>query len=389
MKYVQMSTAPLTRRHWLMLTGAALTGCGGGGDLLGALPGTGGTGTPMFSQGTISGFGSVIINGIKFDDSLASVRVDGVSVGTDVLRLGMVAGVRGERNAADAGLGTASSIEVWSIAQGLVTRVGANSDFDVMGMTIQTDANTSLDGVSSLTALAVGQFVTVWGLQAGGDAAQWMASRVAVQADGGAVRVSTGLVKHSDETGTTTVNRWKLVGTVGASLQEEQLVRVQGTPGADQSLNLSDAKVLSSGFDENQQGNAEVEGVVTSVPSGMRFTLGSITVDASAPALATVLGQLSVGRRVEVYGQWSGTVLAASAIKYESVQNKPVELNGRIEQLTSVSNFVIRGQRCDASGITLGSSTAAGLKVGVRVKVTGSKAGDVLTVASLTLVGNQ
>ena len=90
----------LTRRHWLALAASAVSGCGGGGDSTTAslLPGTGGTGV-IYSQGSISGFGSVIVNGIKFDDTVATVQIDGIPLRSADLRLGMVAGVQGERGA--------------------------------------------------------------------------------------------------------------------------------------------------------------------------------------------------------------------------------------------------------------------------------------------------
>ena len=68
----------LTRRHWLVLAASAVSGCGGGSASTTASlsPGTGGTGS-VYTQGSISGFGSVIVNGIKFDDLQATVQMDG------------------------------------------------------------------------------------------------------------------------------------------------------------------------------------------------------------------------------------------------------------------------------------------------------------------------
>jgi hypothetical protein len=379
MKQSKSSSPALTRRHWLVLAGNALSGCGGGGSMVASVPGTGGTGSPLFAQGSITGFGSVIINGIKFDDTQASVQVDGLTLTSDALRLGMVAGVRGERNAAT-GLGTATTIEVWAIAQGQVTRVGS-SDFDVMGMTIQTDVNTSLDGVASTAALTVGQTVQVWGLQAGSDGQQWAASRVAVQPASSGL-VSTGLVKGTQ--GSLSINGWLLSGAAGASLKNDQLVRVQGTVGSGKSLVLTGSKVLSSGFESNPQGSTEIEGVVTSLPLDNRFMMGSISVDASNPAVSGVLITLTLGSRVEVYGDWStGGVLVASQIKLEGSQSRLVEIDARIDQFTSSSNFVMRGQTCDASTAQFLNGKPASLKQGIRVKVTGNPVGDVLRLSSV------
>ena len=78
----------LTRRTALFAMAgsvAHLAGCGGGGlDIAGISSG----GTGSFTSGSISGLGSIIVNGIRYDDSSASVSgsVDSASA----LRPGMV-----------------------------------------------------------------------------------------------------------------------------------------------------------------------------------------------------------------------------------------------------------------------------------------------------------
>jgi hypothetical protein len=97
---------------------AALVACGGGDSGTVALPGTGGTGTPLlpgtggtgiFALGPITGFGSVWVNGVRYDDSTASVLLDGVAASSAELRVGMVAGLQGTRDAATL-LGTARQV---------------------------------------------------------------------------------------------------------------------------------------------------------------------------------------------------------------------------------------------------------------------------------------
>ena len=159
----RISQQPINRRHCLALLASALSACGGGGINLAALPGTGGTG--IVAEGSISGFGSVILNGIKFDDTQASaagaVLVDGASVTSAELRLGMVAAVRGERSLAAPTTGTATSIEVWSVARGTVSDLSDLSvsklagTFNVAEMKIRTTANTVLEGINASTPWAV------------------------------------------------------------------------------------------------------------------------------------------------------------------------------------------------------------------------------------------
>ena len=49
-----------------------VAGCGGGGD--GAVMTFSTTAPSVYTLGTITGFGSVIVNGVRFDDTQASIR---------------------------------------------------------------------------------------------------------------------------------------------------------------------------------------------------------------------------------------------------------------------------------------------------------------------------
>ena len=374
----------LTRRNWMVLATSALAGCGGGGIDLAGSPGTGGTG--IYLQGTISGFGSVIVNGIKFDDVQATVQVDGATATSAQLRLGMVASLQGELGAV-AAMGTASSIDVWSIAQGLITRVGAG-EFTVAGVTVLTDSTTVLDGVASAALLSTGQRVAVWGLQAGADARTWKATRVAVVVlPATAPLVSTGLVRVEDSQAY--LNGLRLTGPLATGLTAGQLVRAQGVPSSTgDSLAAVRVDVRGLNLAALPPGEIEIEGVVTTPLLNGRFMLGNIVVDASSAFYKPASYVLAVGAQVEVYGSWQpGGVLKATEIEYENEEAlNTVKIEANIEQFTSLADFVVRGQRCNASGATISHGLATDLRVGVKVKVKGIKAGgDVLMVTELEL----
>lgn len=385
-----LNTNRLTRRSWLVLTASAvasaLTGCGGGGSTIAGIPGTGGTG--IYTQGAISGFGSVIMKGVKFDDAAATVKMDGVSMLSSDLRLGMVAGITGERSA-DATVGTAHSIEVWSIAQGVVTNVSVSTsisggEFTVAGMTVQTDLNTVFDGMANAAFLAKDQRVVVWGLQAGvDDGIVWKASRLALLPITAALPVtalvSTGLVSvHESKP---SLNGLQLTGTDVASLVKDALVRVQGTLSSDgHTLAVSSVKSLAVNAAEQAQTEVEIEGVVTSV-AAPGFTMGGITVDTKN---LTVAAKIAIGNRVEVYGKWVSGVLVAAKVEVEdSAVLQSVEITANIESYTSVADFELRGQRCDATLANFSHGVMADLKNGVRVKVHGTKNGELLNVTSV------
>jgi Domain of unknown function (DUF5666) len=337
MTQVPTPGAAVSRRHWIALAVAALTGCGGGssdtttgdasagsgsgsgsgGDAApgasgqngdtshaAATPGTGGTGISVL--GPISGFGSVVINGVHYDESGARITLDGAGAGSGALRLGMVADVQGTR-AADGLTGVAQSIDIWSIAQGVVSDVGAGR-FTVMGMTIALRSSTFVD----IAGPSVGQKVVVWGLQADASGSQWVATRV----DGasGDRSVVTGSVVGSGDG--RSINGVRLTGDRAQELSGGVIYRVEGEWHADeQELEVSSARRVDVRRDTSPGKVVEIEGVVTSPLSGGFFTLGSVRVDASAVAGAAAA--LRVGQEIEVYGRWQGSVLVASKLETE------------------------------------------------------------------------
>jgi hypothetical protein len=288
---------------------AGAPGTGGTGAPQGSSPGTGGTG--IFSHGSISAFGSVVLNGIHFDEAGARIQVDGASSGRGDLRLGMVAGVQGERYA-DGLTGRADSIEVWSIARGPVTASRAGQ-FTVMGMTINTQGSTFWEGVGS-SGPSLGQWVAVWGLQADASASTWKATRVAVVSASNRV-VATGMVSTSD--GQYVLNGVELSGDDAERLHKGRVTRIEGKWEAGDSkvevLSHHELDVRSENVSPSTL--VEIEGVVTSLLGSNRFALGSVTVDASG--LAPDYAKLKIGMKLEVYGTWQGQVLKATEFELE------------------------------------------------------------------------
>ena len=76
-----------------LLTGLVVSGCGSGGGDVGGVD-SGGTGS--FASGTIAGFGSIIVNDIRYDDRQAVVAdAYGNQRSRQDLRLGMVVEIEG------------------------------------------------------------------------------------------------------------------------------------------------------------------------------------------------------------------------------------------------------------------------------------------------------
>ena len=150
----------------LALVAAALLGAcgGGGGDTAGV--GTGGTGS--FSVGTVTGFGSVFVNGVRYEDNGARLVDDDGTVkvlGTDdnPLKVGMVVEVTGSVD--DSGtVRSATQIAYGAEIKGPVTAVDAAAGtFNVFGITVRSTATTVYDNIGGVAALTTGNVVEVHG----------------------------------------------------------------------------------------------------------------------------------------------------------------------------------------------------------------------------------
>ena len=154
----------------LLLT--ALAGCGGSGSS--DAPGTPGrpSGTNQTTVGQITGFGSIYVNGIKFDTVGTSYEVDdALASDDDALAVGMVVKVEGSVNA-DGLTGTAFSVSYDDDVEGVVENLTATDDlniktFEVMDTTVVIDASrTNFDSDDSsfnFDTIADGDVVEVSG----------------------------------------------------------------------------------------------------------------------------------------------------------------------------------------------------------------------------------
>jgi len=373
----------LTRRQWLLATTAALTGCGGGGsNLAGALPGTGGTGIGV--QGPITGFGSVIVNSTKFDDSAASVYLDGVKLSSVDLRVGMVANISGSLDAAGTN-GSATRIDVWSIASGVVSPVDiAGSSFSMVGMTFSTDVATSFEGLTNLASITSDNTpVAVWGVQTSADARSWRATRVKLLASQPTTIVSTGLLS----TGKQTLNGMGLGGTGWQGFADKQLLRVEGVfDNVTGVLAVSKATAIGAEQRIPTSGLVELEGVVTDLTSATIFSMGTISVDASKAVVSGAGQTVSLNSSVEVTGSMQKGLLIASKVEIKSGSSRArIDITGVVESFTSLREFEVRGQKCDASNASV-IGTLSNLQKGTKVHVIGTSQGhETLLVESIQI----
>ena len=142
----------------VLLLSLTLSACGGSGGSGGSGESTDTTPLPSLATdksviGTISGFGSIYVNGVEYDTNGASYEVDDSSAsGDSALAVGMVVKVQGSVNA-DGRKGSASSVSYDDEVEGIVEDLAANADdasvktFTVMNTVVRVDqSSTNFDG---------------------------------------------------------------------------------------------------------------------------------------------------------------------------------------------------------------------------------------------------
>ena len=381
-----------TRALWLALL---LTGCGGGVE-------SGGTGaTPAsFASGPITGFGSVIVNGVRFDDSTAVVTDDeGGASSRDKLRLGMTTEIRGSAidNTTGTAISTASSIAFGSDILGPVDRVDpAAKRLVVLGQSVDVNAATVFDDDSvngGLPVLSVGDVVAVYALF---DAAKGRYTATRIERKGGVKTYRLrGVVSNFDGTAQAFnigSERISYAGFTGAFVTPANgsFVRVRRNPKKLGSLWL--VAGLKDGTPKpGERDEVRLEGRVSSLVSLTLFSVNGVAVDASG---ISPLAGLAVGVRVEVEGTANNGVLMASKVKVKTeddADKQEFELRGSITSVDPDNlRFVLRGET--VSYTVTGSATVfengrvADLKKDANVEVRGvlSDDGSRLLAARIT-----
>jgi hypothetical protein len=128
-----------------MVVAGLLTACGSDGapSVSASGSGSGATSGSASASGTITGFGSVIVNGKKFETASSAFTVDGLSGSQSDLKIGMTVTVNGSFNGDQR---SARTVLQKDAVEGLVQSVAADGlSLVVMGQTVFVDSTTLID----------------------------------------------------------------------------------------------------------------------------------------------------------------------------------------------------------------------------------------------------
>lgn len=398
-----MSFSLLHPRVWrTTLTGSLLAGltllsaCGGGGAVIGGV-GTGGTGA--FSSGAIRGLGSIVVNGVRYDDSAATITDDnGNRSDSTSLKLGVVVDVQGDDIVTPAtGLptSTARNVVFRSEVKGPVSAVNAAAGtLTVLGQNVVISASTvfDLNLPNGLGSVSVGQLLEVYGfVDANGT---YQATRIEREDSTSNYKIR-GTLSALDTTartlqiGTAVIDYSAI--NLNFTLVNGQTIRVELATTANPqgrwvATRLNSATALGNAA--SSAATVELEGVVTSLASARNFVVNGITVDATG--VSNFPSGIAVGSRLEVKGKLNNGVLTATRVEREDSRDSSFEIKGNIALLDTVAKtFEIRGVLINYAGARFKDGTEANLSVDVRVEVKGqlNATGTVLSATELEFKG--
>ncbi|RZL33011.1 MAG: hypothetical protein EOP35_18890 [Rubrivivax sp.] len=378
------------------ISAAVLVACGGGGGAGSATqspaapaPSVPAASTASVVDGTITGFGSVIIDGQRFDDSLAKVlisnRPDAQTAGT----LGdLHTGMRVQGELKD---GVLQNLVVNFALAGTVGAVDtAAGTLVVFGQTIKTTATgqlpTVFEGFSALSQLAVGDLVKVSGTVAGDGSIT--ATRIERKAKDGTELFRLSGAVQSLDTGAKT---FALVGnssvTVsyadakllpsGAVIENGKLVSVVATaaPTASGGKNMLAASVIEIKARKlADSSDTTVGGPINDFTSLAALRIGDVVVDASTATLkeGTVAADVVNGAQAQAHGTIKDGTMKADWLRvFKNDTAIKALLVGQITDYASLGNFTLRGTVVDASAAKFTKGSPADVAAGAWVEVTG------------------
>jgi Domain of unknown function (DUF5666) len=351
-------------------------------------------------SGTITGFGSVHVNGIHFETEHTTILKDDQPITQQQLRVGQVVKVRGHVD--DAGGGVADSIEFNNNVEGVITSIDSVAGFFVvLGQKVIVNADTSFDdslSVASLAGLKVGDRVEISGLlNAAGDI---VASRIELGGAASSVELSGTVTTldataHTFKIGTQSVDfsaaQFKDFGVAGVA--NGNSVEVHGTLSSTNVL-LATRIELKTGNDNSANARQEVEGLITRFASATDFDVAGkkITTTSNTRYSNGVLADLKLDARVEVEGNvnTAGVLVAdkvvfrvASEVRLQAkvdsvdIANNQLTVLGVVIKTTSITRFE------DKSSLKVERFSLANVVAGNYVEIRAGVVNGVLTATRL------
>jgi Domain of unknown function (DUF5666) len=398
----------------LLLTTALLTSCGSSDPGVGS-GGTGAANTNGTANGIITGFGSVIVEGVRYDDSTASFKIDQDPLSlrnatSNELRLGMqtevqyqIASVQGS---SEKGANVTVGAEIIGpLDSAPIALETGNVQLSVAGQSVLVIATgafaTVLDGINTASSLKTSDRIEVHGhrdlnerviatrielLEIDAPMVTRVLGRISARTSDTLWRVN-GLTVQLEPS--TRSSPSPFTATVGDQVAVYATSNTTG--GLNPSLKATAVRRVSVARVEND--GWRVGGVVRSIDrANQRLSIGYFEIDISATTLsAATIASLVVGDVVRVQGSAIGNRVKASTIEVlRATSSNTVEITGVLSSFVPGSQGRIREAVLNLSGaISYSNGGAERLADGVLLKVTGNLQQGQLSVQSIEFLDTE
>jgi hypothetical protein len=382
------------------IAAAVLVACGGGGsaDSSSTSPNVGGD---SVASGTLTGLGSIYVDGIEYDDSTAKVTDDlGNAQPTTALKLGMQVTLTGKDPTVSTGMGDAGVVVFSSDLEGPVGSTDTTaSTITLLGQTVSVNVDTVWDAslTGGLGGLTAGELLKIYSLYDSATS-RYIATRI--EPDAGVTRYKLrGMVANLDTTaktytvGPTTID-YSGVTSPPAGLANGMIAtaELQTTMGAN--AWIATGVQLHNGGMPGDHVNVHVRGMVTNESSATSFTLGGWPVDATGANFPSGQSVIVNGAAVQVDGIVTNGAVVATTVDLQTPgahHGLDYQVHGPIDGMNANrQTFVLRGTTVSFSGnVAYTGGSAADLKVGTKVLVQGMMAPDGNTVQAVKIGINQ
>ena len=345
-----------------------LYACGGGGSSAGStttavIPPVvsdegASTGTAIIAVGTIDGFGSIYVNGIKYDTDDAEIDNDGEEASEASLATGMIVRVDGTVSE-DGVSGKARRVFYDSELKGQITDIATTDSDDskaltVLDITVIVERTATVFEDTDFELLTVGEWIEVYGTKDVGGVltATRVEAEDSITAQEAGIELKgtvSGVTDTEFGLGTYTVNYAAAVFEDGniEDLIDGAYVEVNGTleGGVITAMRIEFEgldKNLDSDSDDDSSARLSIEGIVADFESQAVFSVRGIAVDATNARLEPSNLVIENGVYLEVKGPVVDGVLQATKVELE---------RGDIEFYAIVDNIDERSFTVTLSGV--------------------------------------
>lgn len=338
---------------------AAMTACGSG---------SGDSGVASSSKqitGAITAFGSVYVNGNKYNTDNATVYVEGNKASESDLRVGMMVTVKESSTGVAASIHFGDDVEGFVISNDILT----DGTLDVMGQTVTVDSNTIFEshvlGVTTAAEINIGNIVEVSGSSSG------LGNITATRLEVKAATLAEYLIDHPngiEVKGIVTAHDEVSTFKIGEMVVDYSTADITDMPAgnwdglyveAKSMQDLNAGQLVASKVELENEGSKEhhgddedeieVSGAVTEVTDSSVTVNGqTFLLDANTRYEHGTLADLIVGAMVEVEGHFnSNSDLVADKIEFKDHETEN-EIKGYVDSIVltgpNEGTIVVEGQ---------------------------------------------